>query len=237
MTGRDLVSASLRLLGVLASGETPSASEATDGLSALNRLIDSWSNESLLIPNKVREVFPFVSSKAAYTMGPGGDFNTTRPQRIENALLQVTGGSAPVEIPMHLLTEDQYANILLKGMVSNMPLYAYAEGTYPLETINFYPVPATSYNVVLYSWKPISEIATLDTVISLPPGYERALNFNLAVDLSPEFGKQLPETVAALAIESKSVIKRMNSKPRYLRVDRALSAKSSVWNWLTGEPT
>lgn len=48
MTGRDLVSSSLRLIGVLASGETPTAAEATDGLKAFNQMLANWRTESLM---------------------------------------------------------------------------------------------------------------------------------------------------------------------------------------------
>jgi len=113
----------------------------------------------------------------------------------------------------------------------------YAEQAYPLDNLNFWPVPNTGVNnVVLYSWKPLAELALITTVLSLPPGYERALKFALAVELAPEFGKALSDNVAALAIESKAAIKRMNYRPNYLMVDKEIRAKPAVWNWLTGEP-
>lgn len=53
MTGRDLVSASLRLIGAAAPGESLDAQVATDGLSALNRMIGSWNTEPLMLPGGV----------------------------------------------------------------------------------------------------------------------------------------------------------------------------------------
>jgi len=41
-TARDVINRSLRILGVLASGEAATASEANDALVALNSMIDSW---------------------------------------------------------------------------------------------------------------------------------------------------------------------------------------------------
>ena len=41
-TARDLITQSLRTLGVLHSGETPSAEEANDGLTSLNQMLNSW---------------------------------------------------------------------------------------------------------------------------------------------------------------------------------------------------
>lgn len=237
ITTRDLLSSSLRVIGALASGETLLANESTDALTGLNQLLDSWSTENLLIPNKAREVFPLVSSQGVYTMGTGGTFNTTRPMRIENAELQITSSNPAIEIPIKILTKDEYARILLKTMTSTYPLYLYAEGTYPLETINLWPVPVQVNNLALYSWKPLANVSNLSTALSLPPGYERALKYNLAIDLAPEYGRPVTAEVAAIAVESKAAIKRMNSKPQYLAVDDALRARPAVFNWMTGEPT
>jgi hypothetical protein len=46
-TARDLITMSLRTIGVLHSGETPSAEEATDGLDTLNQLMNSWLYEGI----------------------------------------------------------------------------------------------------------------------------------------------------------------------------------------------
>jgi len=43
----DIINGSLRLLGVLAEGETPSAATSQDALTALNQMIDSWNTERL----------------------------------------------------------------------------------------------------------------------------------------------------------------------------------------------
>lgn len=236
-TALDLIAKSLKLLGVLASGENPSANEQSDALAVLNDLLDSWSNEQLLIPNKVREVFPLVTSQQTYTMGIGGNFNTSRAQKIENCLIQLAQNSPVLEIPMSILMKDEYQAIILKNLASTFPLYMYPEGVFPIDNLNFWPIPNTGVNnVVLYSWKPLANIATITTAISLPPGYSRALRFALALELSSEYGRALPEVAVALAIEAKATIKRMNYRPTYLQVDKEIRAKPAVWNWLTGEP-
>lgn len=234
MTGLDHITGALRLLGALATSETPSASEATDALNALNIMLDSWSNESLMIPSKVREVFPLTAGQQSYTMGSGGNFNTSRPIEIENALIQPSGLTPALELPLEKLTKDQFQEILIKGLNSSLPLAFYPEGTYPLETVNIYPVPSVGSNIVLYSWKPLSQITTLQTSVVLPPGYDRAIKYNLAIELAPEYGKPISDIIIQIAMESKANIKRSNAKPVYLGVDNALQPKSGYWNWMTG---
>lgn len=234
MTGRDLVSASLRLIGALAPGETLEAQEATDGLAALNRMIGSWSTESLLIFARVRESFAITASVQSYTMGVGGDFNTSRPQKIDEAYLSVAG-STTVEYPVRILSLSEWASIGVKSISSEIVTDLYAEGTYPLETINLYPNPSVANSLVLWSWKPLTSVTTLDTVISLPPGYEEALIYNLAIRLSPEYGRPVVAEVASIATDSKAAIKRMNHKPSYLRVDDVPADHGSGFNILTGD--
>lgn len=238
LTASGLIASSLRVLGVLANGENPSANEQSDALTALNQLIDTWSTQQLLIPSKIREVFPLVAGQQTYTMGVGGTFNTTRAMKIENALIQLESNSPLIEIPMRILTKEEYASIILKTMESTFPLYLYDDGAYPLNNISVWPVPnAGVNNLVFYSWKPLAEFATITTQVSLPPGYERALKYALALELAPEYGKAISELTMALAVDSKADIKRMNYRPHYLQVDQELRAKPAVWNWMTGEPT
>jgi len=45
----DIINGSLRRLGVLAEGETPSAATSQDALTALNQMIDSWNTERLAV--------------------------------------------------------------------------------------------------------------------------------------------------------------------------------------------
>lgn len=234
-TALDLVTTSLQLLGVVASGEPVSAGEANDGMKALNRMLDSWTNESLMIPSKVREVFALVASQQTYTWGAGGNWNSARPQRIEQALCQIVGTTPLLELPCDILNQAQYANVRIKATPSVFPTAIYNDDANPLANINVWPVPTAVNNMVFYSWKPLADLATLTTALSLPPGFEDAIMYNLAIRLAPMFGKPISMEVAGIAAESKANVKRMNTKKRYLGVDPALTTRSSRWNWRTGD--
>lgn len=234
-TAQDILTSSLRLIGVLASGESLGANEATDGLNALNDMLDSWSTNNLLIPNKVKESFTVTGGKQTYTMGPSGtDFITSRPMWIENISVQQGSGANALDIPVEIVTEDQWAIIPMKQIQSAYPLYCYPEGTYPNETLNFYPVPSQSDTVVIYSAKALSQLTSLTTVLSLPPGYARAIRYSLALELAPEYGKAIRDDVSAKAAAAVADIKRVNHRPKYLRSDDALMPRPAVFDWRTG---
>jgi hypothetical protein len=46
-TARSIITSSLRKLGVVASGETPSAEELQDGLTSLQGMLETWSQSDL----------------------------------------------------------------------------------------------------------------------------------------------------------------------------------------------
>ncbi len=112
MTAQELINGALRLIGVIAAGETPSADESADALAAFNAMIQNW-NEG-----------------------------------IAKAL-------------------------------------------------------AGSYASVIYTFNPLATYSDLSDTISLPGGWLRALRYNLAVDLAPEYGRPLDPAVVTMANQSR----------------------------------
>ena len=216
MTGRELVTAALRLIGAVAPGESLDAAEATDGLASINRMLDSWSNEGLTIHAVTGESpLTLTAGDASVTLGASGDI-TTRPMTIEKAVIR--NGTTDYA-PLRVMTASEYAAISDKS-VQSIPDSVYDDGGYPQRTLTLYPVPSSSsYSLVLFAKRQLSQIATLDTDVSFPPGYERALIFNGACELAPEYGKAIPDYVFAAANDSKAVLKRANYKPGYLSID------------------
>src|SRR5690606_16655897 len=133
-TAKDLIEGSLRLLGVIAHGEAMTASEQADALEALNQMLDSWSNEKLLIYAPKIENFAFIASQQVYTMGDGGDFDTVRPQKIEQAYVKLPGGT---ETKLKILNQAQWADVTLKSTGSEIPQYLFVEDSYPLTKLHF----------------------------------------------------------------------------------------------------
>lgn len=219
MTGRDLISAQLRKINALAPGESIDAQEAMDGLAETNRMLSSWSNEGLLIYAITAESpIALTPGDATYTLGTSGDI-TTRPQKIEKAVIR--DGSYDLS-PMRILTLDEFSAIPNKSAQSTYPYSIYDDGGYPLRTITLYPVPSAAKQLVLFTKRPLTEIASLSTELSFPPGYEDALVYNGAIRLAPEYEKQVSAEVAKIASDALAGIKRANHRPALLRCDDAV---------------
>jgi len=69
VSAQNIIYKSLRLLGVLASGEAPSAAEAQDSLYSLNSLVDSFAANPQYYYSNLDEVFSTRASQLIYAIG------------------------------------------------------------------------------------------------------------------------------------------------------------------------
>ena len=221
------------LIGVLAEGQAPTADQLSDGILTMNDMLDSWSTESLIIPAITIEKFTLVPGTARYSIGVGGDFNTARPISIENVTLESQSASPVAEYQLERVNATQWSGIVQKATQTSIPSKVYIEGTSPLDHLNLYPTPNIANKVVIYSLKPLTAITDGNTVLDVQPGYSRALRYNLAIELAPEYGKAVSQEVAMVAADSKGNLKRANMKEHLLETDDAL-AGSRPFNIVTG---
>jgi len=201
-TYQNLVDGALRLIGAIESGEAPSSDESNDAIEALNQMLSSWYEEGIYIPSRTRESFTLTSSKESYSIGSGGDLSTSWPMTIESAYWRKDN----VDYPMHFMDEREYS-VIANKLTSSRPTRLYYEPSYPLGDIRFDYLPDITYQLNLVSLKPLSDVSLTDNV-DLPGSFRRALKFNLAIDIAPEYGRPVPAEVAAGAIESKRAIER-----------------------------
>jgi hypothetical protein len=117
VTALDLITLSLTDLGVIAAGETPAGADAELCLQVLQGFIDYLGSQRLTVWTITRAVFNLTTSQT-YTLGPGGTFDTTtvpgaqRPQRtVYRAGIILPGFSLPLEKPLHIYTDAEWANV------------------------------------------------------------------------------------------------------------------------------
>ena len=230
MTVRDLLRLALMDLQVLAAGEAIDAAEADDALTILNSLLESWSLDSLWIYTIDRVVQSLTPAQSAYTIGTGGNFPMARPDQIDR-ILWLDG--AGYERVMQRLTVHGYQDIRLKDTSSTIPTAWYYEPSYPLATLRLWPVPTLANQIALYVWHRTAAFASLDTAIALPPGYERALRANVALELAPAFSATPHALLPAIAQESKALLARENLRiePMELPLDIPMRG---YWDYRTG---
>lgn len=224
-TGRTIVKKALQKAGVLVKQEDPSPDEANDTLDALNNMLSSWSNDSMAIYARTWESFPLTSGDGEYTIGSGADFNTTRPILIADAYTRMP----PVDDTyMRIVSDEVYAGIDNKS-IRGRPDVLNFDNAFPTAKIRLWPVPDVGYTLYIQSEKELTQF-TLDTVVSLPAGWERALIYNLAVEIAPEYGQEVSQTVAKIAMESRGLIMRSINKIRTKDPHPANAGRANVYS-------
>jgi hypothetical protein len=230
-TGLSIVETALRRIGAIASGESAQASETTDGLACLNMLIESWAaGDRLIVYSMTRTTWTIVSGTGAYTLGLLGTIAVARPVYINDLNVIDTSQTPDQEIDLGLvLTDQEYADIPDKALTADQPSRFHYNPTFPLGTVTFWPVPTSSTLLgAIYTEAQVTSIASLATTVTLPPGYERALIANLAVELAPEFGRPVDPGLMKIAADSKAAIKIANYQPIPLRCDPALIGRGGM---------
>lgn len=233
-TAGDQINRALRLLGVLAEGETASADTAQDALVALNQMIDSWSVERLSVYATQDQVFTWPANEITQTLGPSGDFVGNRPVQLMDSTYFIAPNALSIS-PM-FINEDQYNNIALKTNSSTYPQVIFVNNTYPDVTMKIYPRPTQDLVWHFISVQELSQPATLATELHFPPGYMRAFAYNLAMEITPEFGVEPSQQVARIAMTSKRNLKRINNPDDVMAVPYAIVARRSRFNIYTGYP-
>lgn len=201
-TARDIVKASMRKANVLGKGVDLDAYEASNALDELNNMLSDWDIEGDLIFNETIETFNLTDGVSDYTIGSGGDFDTSRPVNIAAATVK-SGGS---DYSLEAYTREEYAKITEKN-VQSIPRYYFYDDNFPLATLRLYYTPTNTDSITLYTDKPMTEFASLNTAYEMPKYYRSALIYNLVPRIMMEYGKSPDAVIINLARTLKDNIK------------------------------
>lgn len=236
-TPNDWITGALKDLGEIAPGQTPESGEFYDCLTKLNQMLDSFNTEGLFLQSFTRNTKVLTPSDESYTIGVGGDIPTAKPVFIESVAVLSVG--ATIELPIHILTTEQWANLSDK-VTKGLPSRAYFQNSNSaLGTLLLYPVPDQAHTLVLYLGTQLTSIALtdIDTTYSLAPGYDEMIQANLAVRLAPMFGATNSTEYAAMvaaARDTRANVLRLNLEPITAVVEQSLRVRPHSYDILTG---
>ena len=232
-TAGDQINGALKLLGVLAENETPSAATAQDGLTTLNQMIDSWNTERLSVYSTQDQIFSWLPGFKTRTLGPTGDFVGNRPILVDDATYFLDPASG-ISFGIKLINQQQYDGIAVKTVTSTYPQVMFVNMTYPDITMTVYPVPTLPLEWHIVSVEELTQPAVLATTLSFPPGYLRAFRFNLACEIAAEFGVEPSPQVSRIAMTSKRNIKRINNPDDVMAMPYGIVANRQRYNIYAG---
>ena len=232
-TAADQINRALRLLGILAEGETPSAATSQDALTALNQMIDSWNTERLSVFCTQDQIFTWPAGEYIRTLGPSGDFVGLRPVLLDDATYYRDPGTN-VSFGIKFINQQQYNGIAVKTVTSTYPQVIFVNMGFPDITMSIYPRPTRDLEWHFVSVQELSQPANLATELHFPPGYMRAFTYNLAMEFAPEFGVEPSPQVSRIAMTSKRNLKRINNPDDIMSMPYSLVATRQRFNIYAG---
>ena len=232
-TAGDQINRALRLLGVLAEGEVPSAETSQDALMALNQMIDSWNTERLSVFSTQDQVFTWPAGLISRTLGPTGNFAGNRPILLDDATYYRDPGTN-VSFGIKFINQQQYDGIAVKTVTSTYPQVIFVNNTFPDVEMFIYPRPTRDLEWHFISVEELTKPANLATVMYFPPGYLRAFTYSLAMELAPEFGVEPSQQVQRIAMTSKRDLKRINNPDDVMSMPYAIVATRQRFNIYAG---
>ena len=232
-TAGDQINRALRLIGVLAEGETTSAAVMQDSLMALNQMIDSWNTERLSVFSTQDQIFTWPAGLITRTLGPSGDFIGLRPVLLDDATYYRDPGTN-VSFGIKFINQQQYNGIAVKTVTSTYPQVIFVNMTFPDVTMTVYPRPTRDLEWHFISVQELTNPATLATDLFFPPGYLRAFTYNLAMEIAPEFGVEPSPQVQRIAMTSKRNLKRINNPDDVMSMPYAIVANRQRFNIYAG---
>src|SRR3990167_1901608 len=232
-TALQMITSGLRKIGEYSTGETLGSDVTSDGLAVMNTMLESWSLERLMCYQITQESLALTASDGTYTIGTGGDFDTDRPTKIVDPCF--IRDSSNLDSPLQIFDAAAYGRIVQKTIDGTYPGYLFYDQGFSssLGTITLYPEPQAALTLFINSWKQLQNFSTLTTDLAMPPGYRRAIEFNFAVEMASEFGRDPPPSVVSVAKSAKATLKSLNMPDSMMRLDSGI-AGGGIPNILTG---
>jgi hypothetical protein len=202
-----LITLILRDAGVNGVGQTPRAEDLNDVLDTLNMMLDEWATKRWLVYHLVDVSVP-VTGAQFYTVGPGGDIDTTRPDQVQAAFFRSTISTPNV-----------------------WPSWYWYDAAYPLGNFYPWPLPQSGIGELHLTLKqPFAHFPDLTTDIAFPPAYINAMRWNGAVRVRPMYGLGESAAIARLAAASLGAVRGPNIQVPMARMPMGIPTPGRRYN-------
>lgn len=223
-TPLDIINQAMKKAGVLGIGQTASAEDNNDAFQDLNDMIAQWRRKRWLVWHEVT-ISKTSTGAQSYTVGPGGDFNVARPDRLEAAFCRQLVNTVPnqVDYPLSIIEAREIYNDIALKTLSSFPSYIFYDSAYPLGSVYPWPIPqADIYAIHITLKSDLVAFSTLNEVISMPPEYVAALKYNLAIRLKQAYQLPADPLLIGMAKDALNVIRGANAQVQRLSMPTTL---------------
>ncbi len=226
-TTGDLITFALRTAGINGVGQTPLAEDSNTGLQLLRNMLAEWQRRRWLVWTLAGTAITSTGA-AFYSVGPSGDFDIARPDKIEAAYARLlpTQAGLSVDYPLTIIaSREDYSQITLKGLTT-FPGALYYDPAFPAGIAYFWPIPPDGqFELHIITKQTLPVYATLTDSLALPPEYISAALYSLAVELAMNYGLDPKPAVVARMAAALSVIRMANVQPATLNMPAGITGR------------
>lgn len=205
-TRDEIIQAAYRKIGVISFGDSLTSEQAVEGIFALQQVLKDWQNKNVFLWTRQLLTATLVAATATYT--------PTDPAiiGIEEAFLRDADGNDRL---IRVLSYADFQNIENKSE-AGMPT-AITLNNRQNCTLSVWPIPATA-DAAAYTlyYMGISRIKDMDDANGngdVPSRYQRALIYDLAVELAPDHAIPGTET-DRLEARAEKIFERAKNRDR-----------------------
>ena len=195
----ELVEGALRLCGVIAQGETPSATQVTEASRMLNLMVKAWEADGMPLWALTTYTIPLVANQTSYTL------DSPKPLKPIQAWNRQT--SSQVDIPMRMISREEY-NILGNKSTTGNPIQLFFNPNLDRTEIKLFPTPdsiSASQNVIyIVAQVPYQDFDSATDTPDFPQEWYEAIKYGLAVRLAGEYNIDI-ETRKTLVAEAAAI--------------------------------
>ena len=179
----NLIKAAMRKCGVLAEGETPSTEAYTNGTQALNNIVLRFATLGMPLWKRTELPVTLVLSTKDYTI--------PNSLKVAQVVLKDTTGGTQYE----LINKSRYDYNRLPTTTTGLPVHWTFNPNLENGTLSIWPAPdsgavSTKTLTVVYQKEFDGFVSSTDTP-DFPAYWTDAIIYELAVNLSPEYGVPL----------------------------------------------
>lgn len=205
-TVRDIIIDAGYANGAFGQNITPQDADVQTMFRQFKRLVDSWSNEKLMVFDIYVDQLSLTPNVATYSTTL---LSQGRPISVDSIYVR----NSNIDYPVDLISNQTYGEFAYK-ITPGIPAACWYDGSFPDGTFNFYPQPYAPFTAFVSCRRSLTAgLSTLDTVLAFPPGYELAFVSGLAMSAAKFMGLPVSPELAQEATKSKATLQRTNYMP------------------------
>lgn len=193
LTNDQLVNAAMRKLSTLGDGQSPSATQLSNGTMALNMMLKTFMSKGMPLW-RVAEYSLTMTATQTYTFGIGQTIAIPAPLKVIQAILVTTASSS--RVPMNVKSHHDY-NLLSGSTTTGSPTSFWYEPLNQTGVLHLWPTPDTesiaNKTITIVYHRPFDDMVSGTDTLDFPQWWHEAVVYGLAWRLCGDFGIPLAD--------------------------------------------